>query len=99
MVNAQRSITLVIHCDVRLLQDAARRQAEERAELEARVFITHPRLPAQQATTPRPFSLSSAEAQVPRSDPLFIYQRPRTQRTRPVICMPVSKSSLPATLL
>jgi hypothetical protein len=46
------------------MQDAARRQADERAALEARVFITHPRLPAHHATTPNPFSVSSAEAQV-----------------------------------
>ena len=46
------------------MQDAARRQADERAALEAKVFITQPRLPSHHATTPHPFSLSSAEAQV-----------------------------------
>lgn len=46
------------------VQDAARRMAEEKAALEAKVFVLQPRTPVQPHTVPRPFSLTSPEAQV-----------------------------------
>lgn len=49
--------------------------AEEKAALEAKVFVLQPRTPAQPHTMPRPFSLSSPEAQVsPHSDGTFPWQ-------------------------